>query len=1203
MPEGEYAMRPVKLEMTAFGSYAEKTTVDFELLDHGLYLITGDTGAGKTTLFDAIMFALYGEASGASEGRADGKVRTFEMMHCDYVDKSVDTVVSLTFRHGGKVHRVERTFHFKKSRKTGEYGRTTPEARFWEEGRDVIQKTDTVTARIETLLGMNAEQFRKIVMLAQGEFKRFLEADSEEKNRILGELFDSSSYVYFQRLLDEARNQLRDSRRAEGYDRICRAMEDFWWPEEPEAESGRQWSQGQELKTAELRGPEDTKPGPEAAELETELSEQAGQQPESLYSIGNPQLAEALHILVEEDAGRIQELEAQREACQKQENALHKESARGEETNRKLQELARKRTVFEGLEKEAPEWQRLEERIRQAEHVCYRIRPREEQVSAARKACEDTRQEMQALSARITLLEQQQKEREAVLAQCREAAEPAIRQLDRQLSNIEETIPKYTILEEQRKKQRKEQKALEKAVRCRGEAEEKQQEAVRQCAILEKKIGQSGEIAVRAVRLEGELREARQRLDRLTAEGGIQRQVQEIWTLEQELAEEQRKFEKLTREAGRREQDYHERYQAFIGGQAGLMARELEQELTAKGEACCPVCRTRFAGGGHPPFARFQDQIPDQKTVDKARKAFEAKEEEREHQSREIVKRETALAGKKEQALKEFRELEPECPDWDTLEGDGYLDTMVTACQNTWQELDARYQETQKQVCHVESLKKALAEKQQEQEDYGKASRKYQEEEQASRESCGRLEGIIQELQKGLEYPDERTAREQLQTCTQKRNDWKQKLETAEKDFAHLVSSFQEAMGRRKGREEMLPGLEMDLQEAESRLEEALRQYGFQDLAEAHEVTALAGTGKAGEPGILDRTGDVRGPEPQGGTRDASEPEAQGGTGDACGPEPQDGTGDVREPEPQGGTGDACEPEPQDGTGDACGTMAGARTEDSRIEAWIQDGRKRLADYRTERENTRKRVEELEKETQGLEPVDLELLTEQIRQKGEHQRRLQERLDTSREQYRNHQKTAQTVEEAGEMLARTQSAWERLDSLASLAVGANAEGGKLSFDRYVMGYVFREVLEMANQRLDIMSGGRYQLIHEISAGKANARAGLDISVLDMTTGKCRPSASLSGGESFFVSLALALGLSDVVQNHVGGNRLDALFIDEGFGSLDGEVLDRALSVLNQLTEGQRLVGIISHVAKLEESIPQQIRVTRGQRGSSLEIVG
>ena len=173
-------------------------------------------------------------------------------------------------------------------------------------------------------------------------------------------------------------------------------------------------------------------------------------------------------------------------------------------------------------------------------------------------------------------------------------------------------------------------------------------------------------------------------------------------------------------------------------------------------------------------------------------------------------------------------------------------------------------------------------------------------------------------------------------------------------------------------------------------------------------------------------------------------------------------------------------------------------------------------------------------------------------------------------------------------MRQTEGAWRRLEGLADLAAGTrNAAGGKLSFDRYVMGYIFREVLETANQRLDIMSGGRYELIHRISAGRDNAKAGLEIWVLDMTTGKSRPSSSLSGGESFFVSLALALGLSDVVQNHGGGAQLDALFIDEGFGSLDRDVLDRALSVLNRLTEGRRLVGIISHVGRLGEVIPQK----------------
>ena len=206
-------MKPIRLEMTAFGSYARLTVVDFQKLEHCLYLITGDTGAGKTTIFDGIMFALYGVAS----GKGEKKFRTFEMMHCDHVDKSVDTVIRLDFEHMGRDYTVERKFHFKKKR-TGEreYEGTTPQAMLWEPDREPLEKTDAVTARITELLGMNAEQFRKIVMLAQGEYKKFLDADSEEKNQILGELFDNSAYVRFQEIFDRARKKLLQRRLEEG---------------------------------------------------------------------------------------------------------------------------------------------------------------------------------------------------------------------------------------------------------------------------------------------------------------------------------------------------------------------------------------------------------------------------------------------------------------------------------------------------------------------------------------------------------------------------------------------------------------------------------------------------------------------------------------------------------------------------------------------------------------------------------------------------------------------------------------------------------------------------------------------------------------------------------------------------------------------------------------------------------------------------
>ena len=250
---------------------------------------------------------------------------------------------------------------------------------------------------------------------------------------------------------------------------------------------------------------------------------------------------------------------------------------------------------------------------------------------------------------------------------------------------------------------------------------------------------------------------------------------------------------------------------------------------------------------------------------------------------------------------------------------------------------------------------------------------------------------------------------------------------------------------------------------------------------------------------------------------------------------------------------------------------------------------------------TRERIATRRAQTEGRQLVDMEALEETRVQQNERHERLNDSVRTRENLLDNHRATLQKAAAIRRSLAETDGAWRRLDALAALAGGASSESGKLSFDRYVMGTMFREILEMANRRLELMSGGRYELVHKVGAERRNAKAGLEIEVLDHDTGVQRPSGSLSGGESFFTSLALALGLADVVQNHAGGKRMDALFIDEGFGSLSDEALDRALDVLNALTEGNRLVGIISHVDKLDESIPQKIRVRHGDKGSSLAI--
>ena len=270
-------------------------------------------------------------------------------------------------------------------------------------------------------------------------------------------------------------------------------------------------------------------------------------------------------------------------------------------------------------------------------------------------------------------------------------------------------------------------------------------------------------------------------------------------------------------------------------------------------------------------------------------------------------------------------------------------------------------------------------------------------------------------------------------------------------------------------------------------------------------------------------------------------------------------------------------------------------------ESWLKQRRREHADYENACVNTHKRIAELTEQTAGRRHTDLTELDERMRQTGS----LQQEADKQhRELYNLLQNHIETASRAGEMLdalKQTDGPWRRIDRLGRLAAGETGEGGKLSFDRYVMGSIFREILYMANRRMDVMSGGKYELIHRLDADRKNAKAGLEIEVLDVTTGQQRAANTLSGGEAFFTSLALALGLSDVVQNHAGGRRLEALFIDEGFGTLSDGVLDRALEVLGQLTEGDRLVGIISHVDKLDESIPQKIRVRHGERGSTLRL--
>ncbi|MGQ0631464.1 MAG: AAA family ATPase [Sporichthyaceae bacterium] len=179
---------------------------------------------------------------------------------------------------------------------------------------------------------------------------------------------------------------------------------------------------------------------------------------------------------------------------------------------------------------------------------------------------------------------------------------------------------------------------------------------------------------------------------------------------------------------------------------------------------------------------------------------------------------------------------------------------------------------------------------------------------------------------------------------------------------------------------------------------------------------------------------------------------------------------------------------------------------------------------------------------------------------------------------------------------------EQVRALADLVNGQGANTRRMTLSAFVLAARLEEVAVVAGQRLHRMTGGRYTLVHTDTGRDGRRKAGLGLLVRDSWTGTDRETSTLSGGETFMASLALALALADVVCGEAGGTRLDSLFVDEGFGSLDPDSLDEVMDVLDGLREGGRVVGIVSHVAELRARVPAQVHVRKYRHGSELTVV-
>lgn len=1070
-------MRPLLLKVKAFGPYADETTVDFTKFENGLFLITGETGAGKTVLFDAIMIALFGEASGKRDAKNENTFRTFEMMHSDFVDKSVDTEVFLRFEINGTICEVNRKFRFTKDRKTGEYkvGQNSHIVEFKEGDKDVIAKLTEANSRIVELLGINSEQFRKIIMLAQGEFKKFLEANSDDKNKILGDIFDNSEYTYLQNLLSKAFNKFK-SIRADYMDAESDAIAEL---------------------ALEGIGEDITK---------------------DIVAEG-PKLVDALDRLLECNKAKYEELKQKASDIHQKELALTKQKAEAESLNADIKDLEDKKELIKLLEAQKDAMNNTKQLVEEVAYVTRSIVPAVKANKLAvdyKKSIED---DIDRLTHNMETANKALAEAKTMSAQDDNISKE-VEALAIEVDKVSNSINAYTDRE----------KALEEKNRCNKLLDQYKAKLVSGNEQIE---ANKVQIDIRAKEIQlleskdSELVDcthkynvAKERYQNFTGANGAKNQVASIVKFEEQLVN----CKKEELEAGKLVSQMFETYanlnRRFLAGQANILAKELGEKIDKEGFGDCPVCSTRFEKGAGYILKATNDNVPSQVEVEAAYKEYESSKDN----CNEVVKNKEALEvkinGLRENAITFVKNFESECDAWETIVTDNYLDIIANRLLEEYREYDSKCKSLQEEVDRRDKVLKV------ELKDLENKNNNLVETIDETNKLINDLNVTISSLETKLEglkdtlgYENKKVAISELAKLKERKtslegtlNKHKKALEDATKE-SDKVSS---ALNQRTKTD--LPKAIASADAANAELVNIIKEKNYKNVEEAIGIFEQIGIGIEASESFIDTK-----------TREYNEFD------------------------------------------------------------------KKLT-------NTAERIKELTDKVADKKTVNLEELTTAIENLKLEYDTANEANELAYSLYEKHIGLKDKIAAANKQLETTTVKYKALEKLADVACGTSEEGGKLSFDRYIMGAVFREILEMANKRLDLLTGGRYELIHNVSGNRKNAKAGLDINVLDNVTGKERSASSISGGESFLVSLALALGLSDVVQNHAGGVKMDSLFIDEGFGTLGDSKLDATISVLNNLSEnGNRLVGIISHVEKLDGTIPQKIIVRSTESGSKLKI--
>lgn len=1054
-------MRPICLKFEAFASFVKETEIDFRPFANKLFLIAGETGAGKTTIFDALCYALFGEASGGQ--------RLQRNLRSDFAEPGQKTWVELSFEHGGKNYRIIRNPAYSRPKLRGEGFTEVPSAveLHLPDGK-ILSKKSEVEEQINNILGQRLEEFRQTSMLAQGEFSRFLQANSDEKAKIFREIFNTRKIVEFQEKL--------------------------------KAEVKRQADELKQLRHKEYELIQQIS-------LSSEDLELAKKPFLEVESAGYKDLSPFWEIFIisqNSDEEKLALLRSELEEQDKQEKAFEKKRAEAENW---LQQKDRWQELYATLLEARKDLENKEEREKELKvhkQMLRLVDPPAKTYQHWQKAVEESESELKIhIAAYETSLEHMADNLAAEQEELQAGAEQA-EQVKHALLNLQDSLAQYKLLDS-----------------IQGEFKDVENSFItlqKELKILENKEKSSEE---KLVVLKSEAQNLGQAIKNTSIAQEEARKCSEKREQAEELKEQYSEYlaDLTALEACRRlyktcDETFQNHYQKYQDLEQKFLATEiyrLAQKL--KPSQPCPVCGSVH----HPaPAKETSAEVVSQEELEEARKEQENAGEA----LREMKNKQQEAAAKVAEKRKSLENLSRKIHFALAIPNmSGEQTDNEHSPEELLQVLRAEYKEAQLKLDQAKSkqeiAEKAVDEVEREEKSLFELRKIIKEKQQECSERGNEVNVVKQKLavvQAKLRYKDKQSAEQayaDLSQAVKERAERLSALDKAREDFQEKQKNYRDKTMNLQARWE---SHKEALVLAKEELDKALLKCGLRNLSVYLDL-------KLSEDLL-------------------SEKEAL-------------------------------------------------------LSKDIDNLRQAEAD-----ESAFRKTWDKEAQHQPLEELDL--LIQDLGDKINEKRREEKAVEY---RYKRNCELAEDLNILAKDLAEAEAYYDQSKELSDVANGNLSGGVKTDFENYIQAYYFKQIIESANFRLIEMSGGRYLLKYKEAPDDMRKVSGLDLDIRDNFSGKDRPVSTLSGGESFLASLALALGLSDIAGWQNRNISVETLFIDEGFGSLDRDSLNKAIDILQSISKDNYLCGIISHVDILKEKIPYRIDVKKGRNGSNLEIIG